>query len=63
MRYEVIKEFIDTQDKKKRYKIGDSYPQPVNKKISKDRLASLLSKNNKLGEPVIREVEEKKQDE
>ena len=56
MKYEVIQDFIDSQDKQKKYKVGDSFPSPVNKKISEDRLESLLSANNKLGHPVIREI-------
>lgn len=63
MKYEVIKNFVDSQDKNKKYQVGDSYPHPTNKKISDRRLSELLSSNNKLGYPVIKEVEEeKKQD-
>lgn len=61
MRYEVIENFVDSQDKRKKYKIGDSFPMPANKKISEERLAILLSADNKIGRPVIREVR-KKQD-
>lgn len=59
MKYEVIKTFIDSQDKNKKYRVGDFFPTPANKKISTDRLATLLSANNKLKQPVIREIEEK----
>jgi hypothetical protein len=64
MRFEVIQDFIDSQDKRKKYKIGDFYPNPANKKISEERLATLLSADNKLGRPVIREIAktEKQQD-
>lgn len=64
MKFEVIQDFIDSQDKRKKYVVGDSYPNPANKKISEERLASLLSADNKLGRPVIREIAktEKKQD-
>jgi hypothetical protein len=48
MKYEVIHDFIDSQDKRKKYKVGDPFPNPVNKKISEKRLASLLSADNKL---------------
>jgi hypothetical protein len=64
MRFEVIENFIDSQDKRKKYKVGDSFPQPANKKISEERLTSLLSADNKLRRPVIREIAktEKQQD-
>lgn len=62
MKYEVIRDFVDSQDKNKKYKVGDSYPQPANKKISGERLAELLSSDNKLGQPVIREVETKEKE-
>lgn len=64
MKFEVIYNFTDSQDKNKKYKVGDSYPTPANKKISEERLASLLSADNKLGRPVIREIAktEKQQD-
>lgn len=64
MRFEVIENFIDSQDKRKKYKVGDSYPNPANKKISEERLAILLSADNKIGRPVIREIAktEKQQD-
>jgi hypothetical protein len=61
MKYEVIQDFIDSQDKRKKYSIGDSFPIPANKKISEKRLETLLSADNKLGRPVIREIR-KKQD-
>ena len=61
MKYEVIKDFIDSQDKNKKYKVGDFYPNPANKKISEDRLNSLLSSDNKLKEAVIQEREEKQE--
>jgi hypothetical protein len=62
MKYEVIQNFVDSQDKNKKYKVGDSYPTPGNKKISEERLASLLSADNKIGQPVIREIVETKTD-
>jgi hypothetical protein len=58
MKFEVIENFTDSQDKSKEYKVGDPYPIPANKKISEKRLASLLSADNKLGRPVIREIAE-----
>jgi hypothetical protein len=61
MKYEVIYNFIDSQDKRKKYKVGDTYPNPINKKISEERLASLLSADNKLRQPVIRKIVEKEE--
>jgi hypothetical protein len=60
-RYEVIRDFTDGKDRNKKYKVGESFPQPANKKISPDRLKELSSSNNKLGQPVIREEERKKE--
>lgn len=63
MKYEVIKDFSDGKDKNKKYKVGDPFPQPANKKISPERLKELASSNNKLGQPVIQEKEtEREQD-
>lgn len=63
MKYEVIRSFTDGQDKNKKYEVGDSFPQPANKKISPERLKELASSNNKLGQPVIQGKEtEREQD-
>jgi hypothetical protein len=62
MKYEVIKDFVDSEDKNKKYKVGDFYPFPANKKINEDRLAKLLSTDNKLRQPVIQEIIEEKQE-
>lgn len=56
MKYEVIYNFTDGQDKNKKYKVGDPFPQPANKKINENRLKELSLSNNKLGRPVIQEV-------
>jgi hypothetical protein len=58
LKYEVIHPFHDLQDKNKVYGIGDKFPKPANKKVSEERLAELLSSNNKLGKPLIKEQEQ-----
>lgn len=57
MKYEVIHPFHDLQDKNKVYGIGDRFPKPANKTVSKERLEELSSNNNKIGKPVIKVVE------
>lgn len=57
-KYIVVEDFKDLQDKNKVYAKGDTYPSPANKKISKERIQALSSKDNKQGRPVIKEVEE-----
>jgi hypothetical protein len=55
-KYEVLIKFKDGQDGGKLYKKGDRYPKPANKKIEDERIKELLSSNNKIGKPVIKEV-------
>lgn len=62
-KYEVIANFRDGEDKNKLYEVGDTYPKPANKKVSKSRIESLSSKDNKIGKPFIKEVEEVKEEE
>lgn len=57
-KHTVIKRFRDLADKDKVYEVGDSYPTPANKKISKERIEELSGKGNKLGAPVIKKIEE-----
>lgn len=57
-KYIVVRDFKDLQDKNKVYAKGDTYPNPANKNIKKERLDELLSSKNKQGRPVIKEVEE-----
>ncbi|WP_100373074.1 hypothetical protein [Bacillus sp. FJAT-45037] len=59
MSYEVLEDFKDLKDKNKIYRKGDTYPKPVNKKISEARLEELSSANNKLGAPLIKKLNEK----
>ncbi|WP_409297754.1 hypothetical protein V1498_06845 [Peribacillus sp. SCS-26] len=58
MKYEVIHDFKDLQDKNKVYAVGDTYPNPANKKVSKERIKELSSSNNKIGKPLIKEIRE-----
>ena len=57
-KYVVIEDFKDLQDKNKVYTKGDTYPNPANKKVSKERLEELASTKNKQNRPVIKEVKE-----
>ena len=52
--YVVLSNFRDLEDGEKSYKTGERFPKPANKKVSKKRLDELLSKDNKVGKPVIK---------
>ncbi|MGX7596291.1 hypothetical protein ACWNS2_13750 [Planococcus plakortidis] len=61
-KYIALVDFTDLQDKEKDgkdkvYKKGKPYPRPANKKVSDERLAELLSADNRRNEPVIKEEE------
>lgn len=55
-KFEAIVDFKDLQDNGKIYKAGDTYPKPANKKVEDDRIEELLSSENKMGKPVIKEI-------
>lgn len=57
MAYKVIKSFVDLQDGKYRYNVGDVYPRK-GKRATKKRIAELASSENRRGEPMIEEIEE-----
>lgn len=57
-KYEVLHKFIDLEDKKKVYNVGDAYPKPANKKVSDERLLDLSTSDNKRGKALIKELEE-----
>lgn len=57
MKYIVIRDFKDLEDKNKIYRKGDRYPKPSNKKISDERLTQLSSNDNKQKKPVIQVME------
>lgn len=61
MKYKVIEDFKDLQDNDKVYHEGEPFPKPANKKVSKKRIDELLSKENKLRTPVIKEIKEDKE--
>ncbi|CAN7410550.1 hypothetical protein LJR015_004015 [Peribacillus frigoritolerans] len=55
-KYQAVEDFKDLQDKDKIYRKGDSFPKPGNKKVEEERLEELLSSDNKMGKPVIKEI-------
>lgn len=55
-KYIVIKTFKDLQDNNHIYHEGDSFPHRGREK--KARIEELSSNNNKLGTPLIQEIEE-----
>ncbi|MNB67225.1 hypothetical protein D3C81_309380 [compost metagenome] len=55
MGYVVIHEFKDLQDHNHVYRVGDKYPRSGRSK--KDRIAELSGSENKIGVPLIREVD------
>ncbi len=57
-RYIVLVDFVDLEDKNKKYKAGDKYPKPANKKITKERLLELSTNKNRRNTPLIEKVEE-----
>lgn len=56
-KYEVLSDFIDTQDNDYLYKKGRKFPRG-NKKVDTQRLDQLLTADNTVGEPLIKEIEE-----
>ena len=57
-KYEVIHDFKDLEDKNKVYTVGSTFPNPANKKVSKERIKELSSSKNKIGKPLIKEISE-----
>lgn len=55
-KYQAVVDFKDLQDKEKIYRKGDTFPKPGNKKVEEERLEELLSSDNKMGKPVIKEI-------
>lgn len=56
MKYMVIKQFRDLHNNNHIYNVGDKYPHKG--RINKDRVEELLSDKNKIGVPLIAEVQE-----
>lgn len=61
MSYKVIHYFTDLQDFNHPYKVGDVFPR-LGLNVTDDRLKELSSKNNKQGKPLIKKVEDAKED-
>ena len=55
MKYEVIKTFADLQDNRHLYNVGDERPHE-GAKCTVDRLKELSGSDNKLGTPLIKEI-------
>lgn len=61
MMYKVIVSFSDLQDERHAYRVGDEFPRS-GLKVSKKRITELASDKNRRGMPLIKKVEEKKND-
>ena len=57
--YKVIQRFSDLKDGKHIYEENDIFPRK-GANVSPERIQELLSSKNKMGKPVIREIEEEK---
>lgn len=60
--YKVIKSFMDLQDNNRVYNVGDTFPHS-GLDVTEARLAELAGNYNKQGEPLIREVKQRKKKE
>ena len=56
--YKVIKSFTDLQDNNYAYYVGDTFPHN-GVDVGAERIAELASDKNRLGVPLIEEIEEK----
>ena len=56
--YKVIYKFADLKDCNHIYNVGDVYPREESKPTS-ERIEELASARNKIGKPLIEEIEEK----
>jgi hypothetical protein len=54
--YIVIERFADLQDDNRIYEAGDTYPR-LGFDVSKERLAELAGSDNRMGEPLIVDVD------
>lgn len=55
MKYKVLKDFTDIQDKNRLYRKGEEYPHKDHKPTN-ERISELASSKNRRGEPMIAEV-------
>ena len=56
--YKVIKKFRDMQDGLHAYSVGDTFPHD-GVEVDAERIAELASDKNRLGIPLIKEIEKK----
>ncbi|MFL1998356.1 hypothetical protein VYF65_004156 [Lysinibacillus irui] len=56
VKYKVIYMFRDLQDNDHIYKVGDKYPRKG--RVAKARIEELSSTDNKIGVPLIKEINE-----
>ena len=56
--YKVIKSFYDLKDNNHAYSVGDTFPHN-GVEVEAERIAELASDKNRLGVPLIEEIEEK----
>ncbi|MGM0853080.1 MAG: hypothetical protein ACQEWI_10775 [Bacillota bacterium] len=54
MAYKVIRAFRDKEDDQRVYRKGDTFP--AKGKVSKERVAELLSSENRVGKPLIEQL-------
>lgn len=59
--YKVLVQFFDLQDNAREYHPGDTFPRD-GFTVGAERLEELASSHNRLGSPVISEVEEQPED-
>ena len=57
--YKVIHQFLDLQDEKHHYKVGDTYPREGKKAVAA-RVKELSGTGNKIGKPLIEKVAAKR---
>lgn len=57
MKYRVVTAFVDLQDNKYRYEVGDTYPRK-GKKTSKKRIAELSTTDNRRNTVMIEAVDD-----
>ena len=62
MKYRVITAFVDLQDQKYRYNVGDIYPRK-GKKTSKKRIAELATNQNRRNTVMIEPIEDEEEKE
>lgn len=59
MEYKVIEKFIDLEDNRRLYEVGQPYPRE-GLVVTEERLEALSTSNNRVGRPFIKAVENKR---